>query len=126
MDGPEGRKMFQASVLKILKHAGLVITKSEQDLPKGWKMRENQHIQPGSKSNASQKHREYNPMEMFRERLKSKNQSHHDFQEDGDIPSGKQTYRESVIKSPRLQDSYAIPVFNSFDALRQHGTNLGN
>ena len=63
----------------------------------------------------------YDPMRMFKERHRKRDQSHIGFQKDG-----KQTNRESVIKTTNMQEAYSIPIANSFDTLGNLDKNSGN
>ena len=142
MIGHAGRHVFQESILSILNGAGIFVIPegrkanqernirdrpNTQDLegrPLGWKTSDDKTIPTGTKPNLERGAGQYDPLQMFRERLSSSRKescqptdqiSQQQKQNDGMFQAdGNKSSRASVISSSSLQGNYSIPVSKPF------------
>ena len=145
MIGHAGRHVFQESILSILNGAGIFVIPegrkanqernirdrpNTQDLegrPLGRKTSDDKTIPTGTKPNLERGAGQYDPLQMFRERLSSSRKescqptdqiSQQQKQNDGMFQAdGNKSSRASVISSSSLQGNYSIPVSNPFHIL---------
>ena len=134
LHGSEGQSTFQASILGIMRRAGLIRLKDGGPLPAGRKVSsvavgkkpsEGSGVPAGWNDRKSEHpkvtRREYDPMEIFKQRnslrKKSLSQQTEGFLKDGHRSNQVQNSRPSVIQPINLQSNYSVPTANSFETL---------
>ena len=110
MYGPDGRKVFMASILTILKSAGIPITNNHHQSFHGWKQKD--YRESPSNTPVSPPRQKYDPLKMFKERLSKTRQ---DVQREGNS----NPVRPSVIRNVKIENSYNIPTYNRYSFLDQ-------